>query len=186
MRLSKMELPSAVSVGGKFYAVRTGHPWWFRFAEVVREKNALLSDLDFIYDGEVPADRKEGFKALCAFYQPETELPRKSGESGGEAALDYTADAELIFAGILEQYGIDLFEREVHWHKVLAMISGLHSTRLNEIIGYRLYRKPAQGESYERNMERLKRMWRIESEEEREEAAKAAEREREFFAKLRK
>lgn len=187
MRLSKLVLPSSVTVGGRAYSVRTGHPYWFRFAEILADRGARFGDFDFLYDGDIPHDRKAGFEKLLEFYNPKTELPRKDGpELSGEIALDYTADSRLIFAAILEQYGVDLFEREIHWHKVLAMIAGLHSTRLNEIIGYRLYRKPSKNDSEERERARLKKMWRIESAEEKEEAEKAREAEKNFFSKVRK
>lgn len=62
------------------------------------------------------------------------------------------------------------------------MISGLHSTKLNDVIGYRLYRKPSKADSYEKDMMRLKHVWRIESEDDK----KAAEREKDFFSKLKK
>ncbi len=187
MRLSKLVLPSSVEVGGRMYSVKTGHPYWFRFAEILSDRKAVFGDFDFLYDTDVPGDRKAGFEKLIEFYSPETELPRKDGaESSGETVLDFTADSQLIFAAILEQYGIDLFEKEIHWHKVLAMISGLHSTRLNEIIGYRLYRKPSKNDSTEREMMKLKKMWRIESADEKKEAEKASENERNFFSRIRR
>lgn len=184
MKLSKMVLPAEISVGGKFFKIRTGHPYWFRFAELLKAKENRLSSYDFLYDGEIPDDRQAGFEQLFKFFSPEKELPRADAQtgSGGEIALDYELDADLIYAGILEQYGVDLFEKEVHWHKVLAMVSGLHSTKLNDVIGYRLYRKPSKTDSYDKDMMRLKHLWRIESDEDK----KAAEREKDFFSKLKK
>lgn len=183
MVLSKMILPAEIEVGGKFFAVKTGHPYWFRFSEIIREKEVRADAFDYLFESEIPEDRKSAFDALVKFFAPEKELPRiESRSEGGEIALDYVLDADLIYAAFLEQYGVDLFEREIHWHKILAMIEGLHSTKLNDVIGYRLYTKPAKNDSYERSMERLKRIWRIETEEDR----KAKEAEKAFFAKLRK
>lgn len=82
----------------------------------------------------------------------------------------------------MEQYHVDLFEKEIHWHKVLAMIAGLHTTKLNDIIGYRLYRKPSKSDTHESEMLRLKKMWRIETEEDK----KAKSAEKDFFAKLKR
>lgn len=183
MKLSKMILPDGISTGGKLYKIKTGHPYWFRFAELLKKGERRLSVYDFLYESEAPADRNKGFEELFKFFAPERELPRaEKGDDGGETALDYETDAELIYAAFLEQYGIDLFDKEIHWHKVLAMIAGLHSTKLNDIIGYRLYRKPAKGDSYDKDMMRLKRLWRIETDEDKE----AAEREKDFFGKLKK
>lgn len=181
-----MTLPSEIEAGGKLYRIKTGHPYWFRFAEILGGGRAVFSDADYLYTDDKPADRKAGFSALMSFFQPKMELPRPSGGASSEKAVDFTLDAPLIYAGILEQYGVDLFEREIHWHKVLAMISGLHSTRLNEIISYRLYSPPSKSDTQESIMRRLQRAWRIESADEKEEAMKAAENERAFFAKIRR
>lgn len=183
MRLSKMILPGGINAAGEFCKVKTGHPYWFRFAELLKKGERRLSAYDFLYDGEPPADRGKGFEELFKFFSPERILPRADrGDDGGETALDYEIDAELIYAAFLEQYGVDLFDKEIHWHKVLAMIAGLHSTKLNDIIGYRLYKKPAKGDSYDKDMMRLKHLWRIETDEDKE----AAEREKDFFGKLKK
>lgn len=179
-----MALPADVSVGGRLYAIRTGHPWWFRFAELIKDGRTEAGSFDFLYTEDIPEDREEGFARLLSFFAPKRELPRADAGGGGsgEIALDYTLDADFIYAGILEQYGIDLLEKEIHWHKVLAMIGALHGTKLNDIIGYRLYKKPSKDASYDRDMQRLRRMWRIETPED----ILAAQREKDFFSKLRK
>lgn len=182
MLLSKMILPDSINVDGKFFAIKTGHPYWFRFSELIKEKERRLDAFDFLYDKTIPKNKTEGFKGLVSFFSPKKELPRSSGKESDDIPLDYTLDADLIYAAILEQYHIDLFEKEIHWHKVLAMIAGLHTTKLNDIIGYRLYRKPSKSDTHESEMLRLKKMWRIETEEDK----KAKSAEKDFFAKLKK
>jgi len=115
MNLAKAFLPEAVEVLGKYYKIHTGHSFWFRFSQLLNEDKLFLHDVDFLYDGEIPEDRQAGFDALCKFFYEKKEIPR--GE-GGENILDYDIDAELLYAGILQCYGIDLFDEQYHWHKV--------------------------------------------------------------------
>ncbi|MFA6927098.1 MAG: Gp15 family bacteriophage protein, partial [Bacteroidales bacterium] len=64
---------------------------------------------------------------------------------------------------------VDLFEKELHWHKVRAMISGLHGTMLNEIMSYRCAK-----DSKNTELMRMKRIWALPekvSEEEKEKIA---------------
>lgn len=185
MDLTKKILPSDVEVDGFFYPVKTDHFYWFNFARLIK-KEVSAADFDFLYEDEKPADREKGFAALCGFFAPKKELPRVNGIQEKEIALDYEIDSDYIFAAILEQYGIDLFEKGIHWHKVLAMIQALHDVKLTKIIEYRLYKKPQKNETYESQMEELKKIWRIESEEEKKERTEAEKREKEFFAKIRK
>jgi hypothetical protein len=102
-------------------------------------------------------------------------------QRSGEKATDYDVDAEYIFAAFLELYGIDLVESNMHWYKFLALFKGLHGTKLNEIIGYRLYENTSgKRDAYTRQMEKLRRAWELpQTEDEHDEALEA------FEAKLR-
>ena len=185
MDLTKKILPSAVEVDGIFYPVKTEHYYWFNFARLIKKADSV-SDFDFLYEDGKPADRQKGFFALLSFFSPKKELPRVCGAQNEEIPLDYEIDSDYIYAAILEQYGIDLFEKGVHWHKVLAMMRALHDVKLTRIIEYRPYKKPQKNESYESQMEELKKAWRIESAEEKRERSEAEKREKEFSAKIRK
>lgn len=118
-----------------------------------------------MYVSAPPPDREAGLAAIAEWLSPAREVPRPAPFEGGEILLDYRADAELIFAAFWEAYGIDLLDErlELHWHKFLALLAGLHGTRLNEVQGYRAYR-PRKGEQAEfrKEMLRLKEMWRVE------------------------
>ena len=164
MTLQKAGLPSTIEVDGRLYGIHTD----FRFALILLERireNAPLADCDFMYEGEPPADRAAGLKAIAEWLDPPHEVPRPATVQSSDILLDYEEDAPLIFAAFYEQYGIDLFDEglRLHWHKFLALLRGLHGTRLNEVQEYRAY-KPRKGEpaEYRREMLRLKAMWRLE------------------------
>ena len=45
---------------------------------------------------------------------------------------------DLIYAGFLQQYGIDLQEEDMHWWKFMILLENLGAdTRLNRIMEYR-------------------------------------------------
>ena len=153
MDLTKHVLQNSVIVHGTAYKIRTEHTYWFRFSEIINGK-PFLSDFDFLYIGAAPDDRAEGVKELLKFFAPEKELPRATGEIC-ERVLDYEIDSDLIYAGILQQYGVDLIDTPTHWHKVKAMIDGLIGTKLNDVISFRLT------DSKDRHLRKYKEAWRL-------------------------
>ena len=103
----------------------------------------------------IPEDKQAGIDALVGFFFEKKELPRVEGDSGPNI-LDYTIDADLIYAAILQCYGIDLMARQYHWHIVRALIGGIEGTKLNTIIGYRC---ATPGKNKE--LARMQRMWAL-------------------------
>ena len=163
MDLTKHVLQNSIVVRGKDYEIKTGHAYWFRFYELITDE-AFVNDFDFLYVDEVPEDRTEGFKQLIEFFSPRKELPRATGKNA-ERVLDYIIDSDLIYAGVLQQYGLDLIETPTHWHKVKAMIDGLTGTKLNDVISFRL------ADNKDKNLQKYKEAWRLpkSKEEQREE-----------------
>lgn len=155
MDLTKAILPDSITVSGRVYKIKTGHPYWFRFAEIIADKKAYLDELDYLYDGEIPEDRQAGFEGLVNFYYEPKELPRSSGGSS-ERVIDYSIDSDLIYSALMQCYGVDLYDKPLHWHKVRAMITGITGTKLNAILEYRC---STPGKNKE--LARLKRIWRL-------------------------
>jgi len=167
MDLSKITLPSSVEVEGIFYPIKTDFRYWLMFARLLEDEKAVIDEADFLYEGLIPQDKKEGFNKLVEFYSPKKELPRNLGGSSGEKVIDYDIDADYIYAAFMEVYGIDLMATDkqgkiipMHWHKFLALFSALHDTKLNEIIGYRSYDENDKTE-YKDNLKKLKQMWAL-------------------------
>lgn len=154
MILSKAILPDSITVSGKVYQIRTGHPYWFMFHELLGEERVTVDRFDIFYTGEIPEDKQAGIDELYKFYFEEKDLPRDTGEYS-PPVLDYVIDADYIYAGILQCYGIDLFEKEYHWHKVRAMIAGLIGTRMNDIMFYR------GSKSKDKETQKLKMAWEL-------------------------
>lgn len=155
MNLAKKKLPDTVEVEGSFYSIHTEHYNWFRFAQLLEDKETTFSDFDYLYKNEKPEDRKKGFEALLNFYYEKKELPRPDTESDSTRVLDYTLDSDFIYSAFLECYGIDLIDTPMHWHKVRALINGIHSTKLNDVMSYRSY------SGKDKELLKLKRIWAL-------------------------
>src|SRR5574344_2796499 len=163
IELKKSRLPEAVEVDGSFYKVHTSFKYWLRFLELISDSHTPPQDFDFMYIEKKPASRINGLIALVQFCNPPTILPHTDKlEGSGEKAVDYTIDADYIHASFMEMYGIDLVESDMHWYKFLALFQGLHGTKLNEIIGYRLWENTSgKRDAYTRQMEKLKSAWEL-------------------------
>ena len=179
--LTKARLPEAIEVSGSFYRIHTDFRYFIRLDQLLHTRETRLEDLDFMFIAEIPQDRIAGFKALTAFMNPPRLLPRKNGrEEAGPPVIDYTLDADLIYAAFMQQYHIDLSTEPLHWRKFSALLAGLRDTKLNDVIGFRLWENTSgKKDEYTRAMQKLHDAWEIEVKDEAEDAALA-----EFEAKL--
>lgn len=164
--LRKAVLPDDVVVGGRRYGVKTDFHFWISFCEMQRESRDVV-EYDFLYAdmADVPDDRMAGFEELRRFAFPRNELPRPTGDDDGTVYYDLVKDGDLIYSAFLQQYGIDLVDASLHWHKFLALFHGLRETKLTDVMGYRGWKRPSgnMGE-YDREMEKLKAAWELEYE----------------------
>jgi len=161
------KLPDRIQAGGKFFLLNTDFRVWLGFSQTISRKDAILKDIEFVYASEVPEKelQKEAFNELLKFYRPESTLPRPSGKS--EKVLDYVLDSQLIFCAFMEQYGIDLSAQDaeghfiqMHWHKFLALLSGLHDTKLNDVMSWRCWSGDNKTE-YGKQMSQLRAAWEL-------------------------
>lgn len=159
--LAKAGAPEAVKVDGAFFAIRTDFRNWILFSRMIRERHAL-TDFDFLYTDGIPEDRGAGLDALLDFYLDRQELPRVFGGGDGKEVVSYEHDAPLIYAAFLERYGIDLtdIDTRLHWHKFKALMSCLHDTKFNEVVGYRCYDESDKGD-WKKNMKLNQKRWEI-------------------------
>lgn len=89
--------------------------------------------------------------------------------------MDFSKDAELIYASFLSEYNIDLFEEhgKLHWKKFSALLSNLNdSTAFKEVVKYRTMKIPSSkdaSEEYIKHIRDMKKAYSLENEEENQE-----------------
>ena len=162
--LAKKHLQDSINVNGKFYKIKTDFRWWLSFGNFIQDsEQKFYDDFDCFYlDSEnIPEDKKSALSQLLELYNPKNELPRPRFNNNGEKACDFEEDADLIFSAFYEQYGIDLLEVDMHWHKFLALFRGLHNTKLNEVMGYRGF-DPSDKTEQREYIIKLQKAWRLE------------------------
>lgn len=150
-------LPQCIVISGESFPVYTDYRIWMRFCnEFERWDQKGKLDISYIFSECIPMIlQEEDIKAVLDFAYPPSVVPTGTGKSN-ERILDYEIDSDYIYSAFLGQYGIDLLETEMHWHKFCALLHGVNkSTRLHEIMGYRRY------EGKDKDYQRLKAAWSL-------------------------
>lgn len=140
---TKKSLPNTISFRGKDFSIYTDFRVWMRFMIDVNKNTMSRTafDVSYLFKNEMPIGIT--IESLLSFASPTSPIPRRiKNDDERVISLDYTLDSDLIYAAFLQQYGIDLMEIEyLHWHKFIALLKGLRGTKLDEVMGYRNYKK---------------------------------------------
>ncbi len=150
-------LPFTVEIDGWPFGINTDFRVWIRFCQEFEQWDQKSDwDVSYIFAGEVPALKgAQAMNAILSFAYPPAKTPKYMGGTQ-QKVLDYDMDADFIFSAFMGQYGIDLIEKSLHWHKFCALLRGIgDSTRLYEIMGYRSY------EGNDKDMLRLRSAWEL-------------------------
>lgn len=167
--LAKTKLPDAIESEGKFFSLNTDFRAWLCFSRLINNPETREQELEFLFPYEKPKSIISTIPELLAFYNPVSTLPRSTGSDTSERVLDYDLDADLIYSAFYERYKIDLLQTDetghviqLHWHRFLALLNGLHDTRLNEIMGFRMWKRPkGKLTDYDREMQKLHEAWKL-------------------------
>ena len=129
MSFLSQPLKAYVEICGKEYAVNTDFRVWLRICDVLKEKDAkgLMAGIVMCFKGgELPPSFSDAVEAMTGFL-----LGEQVSEDASHAfdkkkkVFDFSKDAELIYASFLADYGIDLTNESMHWHKFLALFKHL-------------------------------------------------------------
>lgn len=141
MRFDK-SLPESVTIGGVEYQINSGFRASIQFEILVQEEaeedQLLQQMLEIYYGNQIPPDIFQAVEKALWFYAGGSldQNNTKQGERSQPYSFEY--DWDYIYAAFLEQYGVDLYETELHWWKFKAMFSAFNDkVKFSEIIGYR-------------------------------------------------
>lgn len=136
--LADRQRQNSIWVDNIEYIIKTDFSVWICFDEKISDQESvILKEFDYLYAWKAPDDRAAGFKELMKFYRNEQPLPRPTGSKSGAITLDWKIDSEYIWAAFLERYGINLLEKDMHWHDFLALFNALTGTMINNIMSAR-------------------------------------------------
>ncbi len=150
MSILTKPLQEEIFVRGKSYPINTDFRVWLEFSELWEDSEAsldtLIKTIKLCFDPEkcrtLPKSPEEMLRAIMEFYSDcstkKNEKKSSSNNTSKDKIFDFSADADFIYAAFFEQYGIDLLECNMHWHKFLALFHGLsEDCRLLKVMGYR-------------------------------------------------
>lgn len=140
MKLHERPVDS-VRFGGKTYRIDADFRSVMRAMEIMEDKT-LWPDirtekaLRCFIRGRLPHDRAGLLDAIFRALLGEGKA--------GKRVLSYEQDADMIFAGFWQAYGIDLFRDRLHWWAFRALLANLpENTRMAEVIAIRTRPVPA-------------------------------------------
>jgi len=142
--LGRDALPVEVILDGRAFPIAHDFRAGIRFETLMNDERITESEKVVlairIFFGETPeADLGETIRAILDFFRcgkPVTDF----GDSDDRPLYSYSHDYDLIFAGFLNAYGIDLLDpaTALHWFKFRAMLAALPETsQFMRVLGYR-------------------------------------------------
>lgn len=117
--------------------------------------NRVLTLLSEVFPSELLTDREKIEITITALSEAPVEqdvfelilleIFPKSGKETDKKTMDFEQDAELIYAGFLQTYGIDLYEErnKLDWRIFLALVRGLpENTEFSRVVKLRCTKIP--------------------------------------------
>lgn len=140
--------PASVTVNGVEYSIHADFRTVLRCFEIQGQKqklseSELLDMLKLFYNiNQLTATEEHVNKMFwffsCGREKEKKKFPRKIAGINDKQPFDFEEDADLIYAGFMQQYGIDLQESNMHWWKFMILLENLGSgTRLQKVMEYR-------------------------------------------------
>lgn len=140
--------PESVTVSGVEYPIYADFRTVLRCFEIQGRKaelseDDLLSMLRLFYNVKRMTATEDHIDQMFWFFscgreKEKKKFPRKIAGINDKQPFDFEGDADLIYAGFMQQYGIDLQESDMHWWKFMILLENLgNGTRLQKVMEYR-------------------------------------------------
>ena len=160
--LRKKALPDSITIEGRAFLLNTDFRVWLDFGEKIKNKGCTLRDLIFVFKDDFPDCNF--LPELLDFYRNDNATPNKDMlPHSSDTLVDYILDGEYIYASFMYDYGIDLIDSEyMHWHKFKALFTSLsEDSKMKTIMSIRGYEKTPKNYDFDKEREKLKRIWSL-------------------------
>lgn len=131
MSILTSKLPTSLIIGGEHYEINTDFRVGIQFENLLNDKELtdeeILNKAIELYYPIIPQDLEEAISQMLWFYRCGKEIEEPKGQSKqAKDIYSFEYDADSIYSGFLDQYGIDLQEVEcLHWWKFKALFAAL-------------------------------------------------------------
>ena len=130
----------SVRIGDRFFEINTDFRVWIEVSNQLERDD--LSDFEKIcmllvmgYKSELPENIDGAIEALFDFF---SMGKRGAAPPSHTQVLSFSQDEGFIYAAFMQQYGIDLYNESLHWHKFLHLLNSLGEVcSIVRIMGYR-------------------------------------------------
>lgn len=133
-----------VELDGVAYPIHNSHRNYITALKIIRSDEIFEEDkvdlvLPLLFVDEIPTEK--GIDAIQAYFNLFADNRRPHRDKA--PSFDMIQDAEYIYAGFMQTYGIDLDEIDLKVEKFIALIKGLPTdTKLSDIIRIRTMKIP--------------------------------------------
>lgn len=143
------DLPHQVLVDGEAYEISWGFRTSILFELLMQDpeytdEEKILQTMLLYYQDRMPDDLEKGLNAALDFYRcgsNESNDTKTKSMRSQKPIYSFDQDAPYIYAGFLEQYGVDLNaidSEDLHWWKFSAMFQSLgENLKISKIMYYR-------------------------------------------------
>lgn len=145
MSLLTRALPNSVYISGLKYNINTDFRFVLMFEKLMRDRS--INDMEKTYivtqlffEEQHIVDFNEAIEQILWFHRCGNEIKNSdSSESESvEIIYDFEEDADYIYSGFMECYGLDLTNAKMHWWKFKALFNGLsEECMIKKIMHYR-------------------------------------------------
>lgn len=139
--------PTKLSVGGVECPIHSDFRTVLRCYEIQGDSDLLSGDsllkILQVFYGKCKVYTENHIDKMMWFFscgkaKKKKHFPRRIAGINDKQPFDFEEDADLIYAGFLQQYGIDLQKEDMHWWKFMILLENLGpGTRLQKIMEYR-------------------------------------------------
>lgn len=135
------DFPRELVIKGESYKIKYDFRTWIKFSQIMYGclpvGDKIVKVLRLVFD-ECPSSLDEAITSMRDFYNPPKKQTKEEKKSKGKRVYDFEYDAELIYAAFFQQYGIDLSESDMHWHKFKLLFDNLTDiTKFIKVVQYR-------------------------------------------------
>lgn len=173
LHLSIRELPASVTAANQELSVSADFRDWIRADLIMRDtqipeeaKLPLLCQYIGLDIASYQGDAMDLWAGIFSFYTCQQQARPETGGTSKEIAYRFDYDWWLIYAAFKQQYNINLLTAELHWFEFKALLDGLgEETQFVKVVQARLRDTSKLKGEEKQQAERLKRYWRVPSEE---------------------
>ncbi len=139
-----LEKHDHIELDGVAYRIKNSHRSYITALKIIRSKDIFEEDkaqavLPLLFEDTIPEGRETD--AVLAFFSLFSDKRRATSDR--KPSMDIVQDAEYIYAGFMQTYGIDLDDTDLTIERFIALLKGLPSdTRLAEITRIRTMEIP--------------------------------------------